>query len=331
MTNLQQAMAASGAGTAGLMGFPNLPYPGLSLGSLGLANPMLAAASYASLGLLPGLGKLDLDRGEGSGSNEKDDKEKANAAEKSSSGMDEMDLGLGLLSGIHPSFPFSVYAPMLMNPFFAQNLAAATTGFSLPAALPGSFPGLGALPLSGIRTAESSAEEGRAETKSTSRRHKAFAPATITLAQAEPEDLSTQTTAKAARDSSQKPDVAPPSQPDETRTAGDVEELVQDLSVERKSTSVRSDVVKSSAPARLVSASQGTSSTPVAMAAVFVATGAAPVRSQQRRSKTGLLDSISSKLMAQKMSCENRKSEQTDAVNTDDDRPLTTTTTTTSS
>lgn len=320
MTNLQ-AMA-SGAGTAGLMGFPNLPYPGLSLGSLGLANPMFAAASYASLGLLPGLGKLDLDRGEGS-SNEKDDKEKANAAEKSSSGMEELDLGLGLLSGIHPSFPFSVYAPMLMNPFFAQNLAAATTGFSLPTALPGSFPGLGALPLGGIRTAESNPEEGRAETKPALRRHKASASSTITLAQAEPEDLSTQTTAKAARrDSSQKPDVAP-GRPNETRTAGDVEELVQDLSVERKSTSVRPDVAKSSAPARLASASQGTSSTPVATAAVFAATGAAPVRSQQRRGKkTGLLDSISSKLMAQKMSCENRKSELTDAaVSADDDKP----------
>lgn len=321
MTNLQ-AMA-SGAGTAGLMGFPNLPYPGLSLGSLGLANPMLAAASYASLGLLPGLGKLDLDRGEGS-SNEKDDKEKANAAEKSSSGMEEMDLGLGLLSGIHPSFPFSVYAPMLMNPFFAQNLAAATTGFSLPTALPGSFPGLGALPLSGIRTTESNPEEVRAETKPPSRRHKAFASSTITLAQAEPEDLSTQTTTKAARDSSQKPDVAP-SKPNETRTAGDVEELVQDLSVERKSASVRSDVAKSSAPARLVSASQGTSSTPVvATATVFVATSAVPVRSQQRRSKTGLLDSISNKLMAKKMSCENKKNELTDAVNAEGDRPLTT-------
>ena len=63
LANLSAMTASSGSAAADLMRFSSMPY-GLGLGSLGLANPMYAA-SLASLGILPGMLSMPGFDGEG--------------------------------------------------------------------------------------------------------------------------------------------------------------------------------------------------------------------------------------------------------------------------
>lgn len=321
MSNLQ-AMAA----TSSLMGYPNLSYPGL--GNLALASQML---STPGLGLLQGLGKQDLEsaRNDGSGPEKAEKSDRKKAIEKSSSSAakeDPMDFGgLGtLFSGIHPSFPIGFYNSMLMNSLIAQNLAAAAAGFSLPTALPSHFPMVGGLPLSSVRTVEGDPDETHASDSkkpaSSGRRHKASsaraAQSTATVTQVEPEDLSTQTKAPPPPVVRVRRHDVMPDRSTATKAVAD-DDLVQDLSVEKKAVASASDLTLR-APPSTSSTSQGTSaSSSVGTVAVTMPT--TPVRSQNRRSKAGLLDSISSKLMAQKLEHASKKSEPLSERATEDE------------
>lgn len=312
MTNLQ-AMAAS----SGLMGYPGLSYPGL--GNLALASQML---TVPGLGLLQGLGKPEPETARndvgGQEKAEKSDRRKASEKLSSSSAAakdDPMDFsGLGtLFTGIHPSFPMGFYNSMLMNSLIAQNLAAAAAGFSLPSALPSPFPMVGGLPMG--RTVETEPEETIAsESKRPSgRRHKSrAAPATATITQVEPEDLSLQTKAPALPPVTRvrRPDVTP-DRSTVTKAFAD-DDLVQDLSVEKKAVVTSDFALRSPAllSPTITSTSQGTSAS--SSVGTVTATVATPVRSQHRRSKAGLLDSISSKLMAQKLEHVSKSSEPTE-------------------
>lgn len=322
MTNLQ-AMAA----TSSLMGYPNLSYPGLS--NLALASQMLTTPG---LGLLQGIGKPDLEaaRNDGCGPEKAEKSDRKKAIEKSSSASkdDPMDFGgLGtLFSGIHPSFPIGFYNSMLMNSLIAQNLAAAAAGFSLPTALPSPFPMVGSLPLGNVRTLEGNPDETHANDSKkpapSGRRHKASSAratqSTATVTQVEPEDLSTQTKAPPPVVRVRRHDVMP-DRSTATKAVGD-DDLVQDLSVEKKAVTSASDLTLRAPPLppSTSSTSQGTSaSSSVGTVAVTMPT--TPVRSQNRRSKAGLLDSISSKLMAQKLEHASKKSEPLSERTTEDE------------
>lgn len=122
LANLSAMTAGSGSAAADLMRFSSMPYS-LGLGSLGLTNPMYAA-SLASLGILPGMLPMPGFDGEG----DKDAKSSASKEQDRSAG-DDTDIPT---SSLHPSFPY-LYNPLVYSQLYAQSLAAATaSNFGLP-------------------------------------------------------------------------------------------------------------------------------------------------------------------------------------------------------
>jgi len=122
LANLSAMTASSGSAAADLMRFSSMPY-GLGLGSLGLTNPMYAA-SLASLGILPGMLSMPGFDGEG----DKDGKSGGSKEQDRSAGDD----GDVPTSSLHPSFPY-LYNPLIYSQLYAQSLAAATaSNFGLP-------------------------------------------------------------------------------------------------------------------------------------------------------------------------------------------------------
>jgi len=113
---------STGSAAADLMRFSSMPY-GLGLGSLGLTNPMYAA-SLASLGILPGMLSMPGFDGEA----DKDSKS-GGLKEPDRSAGDDGDVPT---SSLHPSFPY-LYNPLIYSQLYAQSLAAATaSNFGLP-------------------------------------------------------------------------------------------------------------------------------------------------------------------------------------------------------
>jgi len=122
LASLSAMTASSGSAAADLMRFSSMPY-GLGLGSLGLTNPMYAA-SLASLGILPGMLSMPGFDGEG----DKDAKS-SGTKEQDRTAADDGDVPT---SSLHPSFPY-LYNPLIYSQLYAQSLAAATaSNFGLP-------------------------------------------------------------------------------------------------------------------------------------------------------------------------------------------------------
>jgi len=150
------------------------------------------AASLASLGLMPGIGKLpgmNLNDESLRGDDAKDisKSDDALSSKDKASKKDESDFSLSGMPSLHPSFPL-MFNPLLLNQFYAQSLAAA--GFSLPSGLP-------TAPFTGLTHSQPDDDEVPQKdehVKLSSSKNKSSSsskPATSTSAsQNEPEDLS---------------------------------------------------------------------------------------------------------------------------------------------
>ena len=123
LASLSTMTGGGGSAAADLMRFSSMPY-GLGLGSLGLTNPMYAA-SLASLGILPGMLSIPGFDGEG----DKDVVKSGGSKEQDRSTGEDSDVPT---SSLHPSFPY-LYNPLIYSQLYAQSLAAATaSNFGLP-------------------------------------------------------------------------------------------------------------------------------------------------------------------------------------------------------
>jgi len=124
LANLSAMTGSGGSAAADLMRFSSMPY-GLGLGSLGLGNPMYAA-SLAGLGILPGM--LPPVPGFDGAEGDKDAKGSGSKKQEHSASSDSEPP----TSSLHPSFPY-LYNPLIYSQLYAQSLAAATaSNFGLP-------------------------------------------------------------------------------------------------------------------------------------------------------------------------------------------------------
>ena len=122
LASLSAMTASSGSAAADLMRFSSMPY-GLGLGSLGLTNPMYAA-SLASLGILPGMLSMPGFDGEG----DKDGKSGGSKEQDRSAGDD----GDVPTSSLHPSFPYLYNPLIYSQLYAQSLAAATASNFGLP-------------------------------------------------------------------------------------------------------------------------------------------------------------------------------------------------------
>ena len=121
LANLSAMTSGSGSAAADLMRFSSMPYS-LGLGSLGLTNPMYAA-SLASLGILPGMLPMPGFDGEG------DKDAKSSGSKEQDRSGDDGDIPT---STLHPSFPYLYNPLLYSQLYAQSLAAATASNFGLP-------------------------------------------------------------------------------------------------------------------------------------------------------------------------------------------------------